>query len=274
LTDHKPLILISNDDGIKSPGLAAAAAALAPLGELLIVAPHVQQSGMGRAMPGTNDGRLFETYISLNSHRWQAYGAVASPPQAVQHGLLELATRRPALCVSGINYGENVGTAVTISGTVGAALEAAAHGIPAIAVSLQVDFHQHHTLDDTVDFSGAQYWLRYFAERMLALDMPEDVDVLKIDVPAGATPDTPWRITRLERQPYFRPLAPERTEFSEAGPIGYELASMDNLEEGTDAHAIVEGVVSVTPLSLDMTSRVEQELLRELLEDKVHTAKG
>src|SRR5690554_103495 len=85
-----------------------------------------------------------------------------------------------------------------------------------------------------LDFSGAQYWLRYFAERMLALDMPEDVDVLKIDVPAGATPDTPWRITRLERQPYFRPLAPERTEFSEAGPIGYELASMDNLERSEE----------------------------------------
>lgn len=274
MTDQKPLILISNDDGVESPGLAAAAAALAPFGDLLIVAPHVQQSGMGRAMPGANDGRLFETHIGVNGYRWPAYGAVASPAQAVQHGILELATRRPTLCVSGINYGENVGTAVTISGTVGAALEAAAHGIPALAVSLQVGFHQHHTHDNTVDFTGAQYWLRYFAERMLALEMPEDVDVLKIDVPDGATPETPWRITRLERQPYFRPLAPDRTELSQAGPIGYELASMDNLDEGSDARAIVEGAVSVTPLSLDMTSRIRQEHLHELLGDEVRTAKG
>lgn len=269
MTDQQPLILISNDDGVDSPGLAAAAAALAPLGELLIVAPHVQQSGMGRSMPGANDGRLFETRIAVDGHQWRAYGAVASPAQAVQHGILELATRRPDLAVSGINYGENVGTAVTISGTVGAAMEAAAHGIPALAVSLQVAMHQHHSNDETVDFTGAQYWLRYFAERMLKLEMPEDVDILKIDVPDGATPQTPWRVTRLERRPYFRPLAPERTALDQAAPIGYELAALDDLEDGSDAQAVVEGVVSVTPLSLDMTSRVEQDALRDLLEDEV-----
>lgn len=267
MTDSNPLILISNDDGIHSPGLKAVAQALYDLGDLLIVAPTVQQSGMGRSMPSTNDGRLFKTEISANGHHWPAYGAVASPAQAVQHGILELATRKPALVVSGINYGENVGTGITISGTVGAALEAAAHGIPAIAISLQVGMHQHHSNDASVDFSGAQYFARLFAERMLSMDkLPEDVDVLKIEVPAGATPETPWRITYLERKPYFEPLAPERAQFDEAGPIGYQMASLEDLQEGSDADAVQQGIVSVTPLSLDMTSRIAPQQLRDILD--------
>ena len=130
----RPLILLTNDDGIKSPGLAAAAAALDPIGELLIVAPTEQQSGTGRSMPVHSDGRLFETTISANGQTWNAFSANATPAQAVQHAVLELAERKPALAVSGINFGENVGLGVTISGTVGAALEAAAHRIPALAV--------------------------------------------------------------------------------------------------------------------------------------------
>lgn len=267
MTDSKPLILISNDDGVDSPGLKAVAEALDDFGELLIVAPTTQQSGMGRSMPSTNDGRLFETMIGDDGHRWRAYGAVASPAQAVQHGILELATRKPALVVSGINYGENVGTGITISGTVGAALEAAAHGIPAIAISLQVGVHQHKSNDASVDFSGAQHFLRLFAERMLNMEkLPQDVDVIKIEVPAGATAETPWRITHLERRPYFLPLAPERSQLDEAAPIGYQMASMDDLNEGSDADAVQQGIVSVTPLSLDMTSRIEPEHLRDILE--------
>ena len=84
----KPLIMITNDDGIDSPGLAAAAAALDPLGELLIVAPHTQQSGMGRSMPNTNQGRLYPATIKANGQTWPGYGAEAAPAQAVQHGTL------------------------------------------------------------------------------------------------------------------------------------------------------------------------------------------
>lgn len=266
MTDKKPLILISNDDGVRSPGLAAAAAALRPLGDLLIVAPYEQQSGMGRSMPGINDGRLHETIISVNGTQTTAYGAVASPAQAVQHGILELATRKPALAVSGINYGENVGTGITVSGTVGAALEAAAHGIPSIAISQQVEFHQHLTYDE-VDFSGAQHFLRMFAERLLAMDqMPPDVDVLKLEIPAGATPETPWRVTRLERAPYFVPLVEQRTDFSVAGPIGYEIGSLEDLDEESDARALHDGFVAVTALTLDMTSRIAYDDLRKALE--------
>lgn len=263
----RPLILLTNDDGIDSPGLAAAAAALHTLGDLLIVAPTAQQSGMGRSMPGKSTGRLYRTNTCADGITWPAFGAEASPAQAVQHGLLELADRHPALAVSGINYGENIGTGITISGTVGAALEAAEHGIPALAVSLEVGANFHRTNEDSVDFSTAMFFTRLFAERWLkAGDLP-DVDVLKIDIPAKATPQTPWRITRLERGVYYRPLAPDRTRLEDAGVLGYEIAPGESLHRDSDASAITEGVVSVTPISLDMTSRIEAERLRQALED-------
>ncbi|MBN1680248.1 MAG: 5'/3'-nucleotidase SurE [Anaerolineae bacterium] len=261
----QPLILLCNDDGIDSPGLAAAASALAALGDLLIVAPSQQQSGMGRSMPNFNDGRLFKTTISANGQAWTAYGANASPAQAVQHGIMELADRQPALVVSGINYGENVGTGITVSGTVGAALEAAAHGIPALAVSLQVEIHQHMTNDASVDFSGAEYFTHLFAQRWLNSERLPDVDALKIDIPAGATPQTCWCFTHLERRSYFRPVAPQRDRLEDVAPIGYELNPANGVEAGSDAAALIAGQVSVTPLSLDMTSRITLDTLRDVL---------
>ncbi len=262
----KPLILITNDDGIDSPGLAAVAAALDPLGDLLIVAPRSQQSGAGRSMPYHHDGRLFETTICHNGTTWGGYAAHASPAQAVQHALLELAARRPALAVSGINFGENIGVAVTISGTVGAALEAAAHGVPALAVSLQVDPSLHRDYDDSVDFTAAMHFTRLFAERLLKSDLPFDVDVLKVDIPASATPQTAWTVVRLERRPYYVPTAPTRSHLGQEGRIGYRMVMSHPVQGETDAAALMAGLVAVTPLSLDMTSRVDLAALRRLLD--------
>jgi 5'-nucleotidase len=260
---------VTNDDGIDSPGLASAAAAADPLGDLLIVAPRTQQSGAGRSMPGYHDGRLFETTIHYNGTTWAGYAAHASPAQAVQHALLELAPRRPALAISGINFGENVGVAVTISGTVGAAMEAAAQGVRAMAVSLEVDPSLHHDYDDSVNFSGAMHFTRFFAERWLRSDLPFDVDVLKLDIPARAAPDTPWAITRLERRPYYVPTPPARARLDDEGRIGYQMLP-DRFTDGsieTDAAAVRAGWVAVTPISLDMTSRVDFSALRRSLEE-------
>lgn len=264
----KPLILITNDDGIDSPGLAALAAALDGLGDLLIIAPAHQQSGMGRSMPPFYDGRIYEVTIGLDGASWKAYRANVSPAQAVQYGILELADRVPSLAVSGINYGENVGTGVTVSGTVGAAMEAAAHGIPALAVSLQVpDPAMHLNNDASVDFSVAMYFTRYFAERWLRARRPPEVDLLKIDIPAGATRQTPWRLTRLERGAYFRPLKPTRVRLDEEWRLGYEVNRELNLAADSDAAVLSQGMISVTPLTIDITANVRRDTLRALLED-------
>ncbi|HVO69894.1 MAG TPA: 5'/3'-nucleotidase SurE [Aggregatilineaceae bacterium] len=266
---ERPLILLTNDDGIHSPGLAAAAAALDPVGDLLIVSPSVQQSGMGRSFPNTNDGRLVETTVTFDGQWWKGYSANASPAQCVQHGALELADRPLALVVSGINYGENVGTGVTGSGTVGAALEAASYGIPALAVSLEVDPSMHFTNDDSVEFGPAIHFTRLFASRWLAVEHPPDVDVLKIDIPASATPDTPWRMTRLERGQYFVALPPLRRQLGDEGRIGYTINQKTALDSNSDVAAVRNGFVSVTPLTLDLTSRVDPNMLHNLLNHTV-----
>src|SRR4030067_821485 len=98
------------------------------------------------------------------------------------------AAAAPALCGSGINYGENVGTGITASGTVGAALEAAALGVPALAVSLEVAQEYHLTYSEDVDFSAAAFFTGYFARLLLDKKFPEDAHVLKVDVPSDATP--------------------------------------------------------------------------------------
>lgn len=262
----RPLIILTNDDGIDSPGLAASASAVDPLGDLLIVAPLSQQSGTGRSMPHHHTGTIAETTISANGQTWKAYAADASPAQCVQHAILELTDRRPSLAISGVNFGENVGTGITISGTVGAALEAAALGVKAMAVSLQVDMSLHINFDHSVDFSTAEHFTRLFAERWLAADAPDDVDVLKIDIPIGAGPDTPWRATRLERNKYYVPVAPPRKRLDEKAQIGYKIAEpLESSGNHTDVGALLEGVVSVTPISLDMTSRVGLDGLQSLL---------
>ena len=132
------LILVTNDDGIQSPGLWAAAGALLPLGRVVIAAPREQQTSTGRSLPVSSDGRILAYPLEIAGQTLEAYSVGGTPAQAVLHAVLEILPERPDLVVSGINYGENVGSGVTISGTVGAALEAGALGIPALAVSLQM----------------------------------------------------------------------------------------------------------------------------------------
>ncbi len=163
----QPLILVTNDDGIQSAGLWAAAAALLELGEVLVVAPDQQWSGAGRAMLKEVTGRVTEASREVEGQRVEAYAVDATPALTVVHGLLEFAPRLPSLVVSGINLGENVSVEVTASGTVGAALEGAAAGIPALAISQAMAIAQHHRGDSTFDFAAARHYTRYFALQLL-----------------------------------------------------------------------------------------------------------
>jgi len=255
----KPQILLTNDDGIQSPGLWAAAEALSEIGFVNVTAPRDQYSGAGRSLPTTTDGIINPQEMEVNGKTWQVYAIGGTPAQTVLHAVLEIIPEKPVLVVSGINYGENLGTGVTVSGTVGAALEAASMGLPALAVSLETDPSHHLSYSKEVDFSTAAYFTAYFSRMLLGRQLPADVSVLKIDVPSDATPDTPWEITRLSRQRYYEPMAPLRRSWDVPGRVGYRLAgdpSQDDVD--TDVYAVrVNHVVSVTPLSLDLTSRID-----------------
>jgi 5'-nucleotidase len=264
----KPLILISNDDGYDSPGLIAAVAAVADLAEILIAAPLTQQSGMGGAWPPSASGTIYRRQIGVNGRRFTAFAVDGSPVQSVAHALLRLAPRPPDLAVSGINFGENLGATVTSSGTVGAAIESALNGIPSLAVSLQVDRGYYTAPSDNVDFEAAAHFARFFAERLLRVgSLPEDVDLLKIDVPRDATAATPWKIVRQSRRRYFVALKPAELIFDQPTDVDYEIDPTTS-SPGTDTYTLaVDRHVAVTPLSLDLTSRTDLAELQQLLSD-------
>jgi 5'-nucleotidase len=263
----RPQILLTNDDGIRSPGLWAAAEALAPLGFVTVSAPREQQSGSGRSMPSYSDGVIHEQQVEVGGKRWMVYAVGGTPAQTVQHAILELMPRKPDLVVAGINYGENVGIGVTISGTVGAALEGAAIGCPALAVSLEVEIDHHLSYSTEVDFTTAAYFTQYFSRKLLEGLKFEDVDVLKVDIPCDATSDTVWKVTRLSRRPYFLPIKPERVHLEEPTQLGYRRTEItESMGPGSDSYAIhVERIVAVTPISLDLTSDVDFSTLEQSL---------
>lgn len=260
-------ILLTNDDGIQSPGLWAAAGALSELGFVHVVAPRDQFSGAGRSLPSSSDGIISTRQMQVNGKSWVVYSVGGTPAQSVLHAVFEIMPQAPHLVVSGINYGENVGWGVTVSGTVGAALEAAGRGYPALAISLETDVEHHLSYSTEVDFSAAAYFTKYFARLLLESKMPEDVHVLKVDVPCNASPDTPWEVTRLARQAYYEPTAPARHSFDQPGPLGYrQVGGCEQAAYDSDVYALcVRRVVSVTPLSLDLTSRVGLGELDHLL---------
>ena len=267
----RPLILLTNDDGIHSPGLIAAAEAGCDLGELLIVAPATQQTGMGRGTPPIVNGAVTEEHLHIRCQDVAAYSLTGSPAQTVIYGVLVLAPRRPDLVISGINYGENPGTCVTSSGTVGAALQGAEFGIPALAVSLETDKQYHYQHGEDIDWRVAANFTRQMAQAVLAAQLPFDVDVLKIDVPADATTETPWRITRQSRQPYYCEFRPDGIQADDRTGwvhLDYDvIIDWDTLEPDSDIAAFVrDRVISVTPLSQDLTSRVDPRALRQHLQ--------
>lgn len=257
--NEKTQILLTNDDSINSPGLWAAAEALAPLGFVHVVAPRVQQTSMGRALPRESDGIIDARTLTVNGKEWQVYAVGGSPAQAFLHGYYEVLGFKPDLVVSGINYGENVASGITISGTVGAALEAATLGIPALAISLETPVSQHFNLSPDVDFSVAGYFTRYFTEKLLKTEMPFDVGVLKVDVPNDATPETPWVVTRQSRERYFYPVPADPGNAQGSRNMSY-VVKLDQGEPEPDSDLRVVKIdrkVSVTPLSFDLTARVD-----------------
>jgi len=260
-----PLILVTNDDGIDSEGLWAAAQAVLPLGEVLVVAPDRQWSGGGRSMPRNVTGAIRAASRQIGDREVTGFAVDASPALAVDHGIVELAPRRPAIVVSGINFGANLGIEVTISGTVGAALEASAFGIPALAVSLEMSAEHHLTGDATAEYAASMAFIRHFAAILLEHELRHDVDVLSLNIPAVATPRTPWRLTHLSRHRYFLPVPPDRANGE--GRPGYRLIeNVTGAEPGSDIRALmVDRMVSVTPLSLDLTSRVGIDTSERLL---------
>jgi 5'-nucleotidase len=261
----RPLIFVTNDDGIQSPGLHVLANSVAHLGDVMIVAPNAQQTAMSRAFPQV-EWEFTEIPMTLDTgESVLSYGIEGSPAQAVRGGVLLLAERKPDLLISGINYGENLGAGVTISGTVGAAIEGAAQGIPSLAVSLETEMHHYRSYSDEVQFEVAGHFAARVSEWLLSHGMPRHTDLLKLDVPSRATRVTELRITRLSRQNYFHPEI-EALEGRRRFVGLTRQIDVDTLEPDSDVYAVmVDEVVSLTPMTVDLTAEVGIGALQEAL---------
>lgn len=232
------LILVTNDDGIHSPGLRALADGLARLGRVVVVAPDRERSAVSHSLT---------LHAPLRAEEIQPdYFAVdGTPTDCVNLGIHGLLVERPDLVVSGINRGGNLGDDITYSGTVAAAMEATLMGVPAFAVSLEATSFTY------ADFLPGAAVAAELAATIHARRLPPDT-LLNVNVPAG--PCLGVRLTRQGKRRYGD-MTVEKTDprgrkyyWIGAGGAGF----VDH--PGTDFHAVHNGFVSVTPLHLDLTN--------------------
>lgn len=264
----EPIILLTNDDGIDSPGLWAAVEGLSLLGDLWIVAPREQSSSAGRSMPPASDGIIQSRTKNYSGKDWTCFAVGGTPAQVINHAIFEILPRRPSIVISGINYGANTGVDIMRSGTLGAAFEAASFGIPAIAVSRVTEMKYAFSHSGTIDFSAAAFFTHFFTERSLEKRFPKDVHVLKVEIPANATKDTLWKPTFLDPNSLYLSSSIARDNWEQVGGLHFRIREdMEVFQPGSDAYAVfIENVVAVTPLSLDLTSRIDLSQIQKIIE--------
>jgi 5'-nucleotidase len=249
-------ILITNDDGVNSSGIMAAKKAVEDLGKIDVVAPATQQSGIGHALTLFEPIRVTATHLPDGS---EAFSVSGTPTDAVIVGIYELTESKPDLVISGINIGENLGKSeLSTSGTIGAAMEAAVHGVPAIAVSLQVTrgdikFHDGHV---DVDFRHSAKILYTVAKKIIDKGLPSGVDFLNLNIPSHPSSDK-IKLTRLGERMYKIHI---KKRLDPRGRPYYWIDGdpIENDEFGTDVHVLKEERnATITPISLDCTSKLE-----------------
>lgn len=231
-------ILVSNDDGYFAPGIAALASALSEVGEVTVVAPERDRSGASNSL-------TLDRPLSLRQAANGYYFVNGTPTDCVHLAVTGMLDHLPDMVVSGINHGANMGDDTVYSGTVAAATEGYLLGVPSLAVSL--------VSKNATDFSAAARVARDLAERFKREPFRAPV-LLNVNVP-----DLPYealrgqRITRLGKrhkaEPVIRSVTPRNETVYWVGAAGQAA----DAGEGTDFHAIAEGVVSITPLQIDLT---------------------
>jgi 5'-nucleotidase len=228
-------ILVTNDDGVESPGLRHLAEALGRLGEVVVVAPDREQSASGHALTLHRPLRLRELSAGV-------YSVDGTPTDCVNLAILWLLEDRPPdLVVSGINQGLNLGDDVTYSGTVSATFEGLLLGVPSVAFSQELG--EDHSFERSAELAAR------LVEALLERELPRDL-LLNVNLPAAEPRGV--RFTRLVHRVYQQVVV---QKLDPRGKRYFWIAGSPEWkdEEGTDHGAIVAGYVSVTPLHLDLT---------------------
>lgn len=244
MTRKRPLIFVTNDDGIFAKGILSLIEAAKPFGEIIVIAPDKPQSGMGHAI---TINTLLRMYPSVIFGDVQAYTCSGTPVDCVKLGIYELLKRKPDLIVSGINHGENTSTNVLYSGTMSAAVEGAIEGIPSVGFSL-ADF------DANADFTGAKAVVAQMLKAMLNHKMPEGT-CLNVNIPnIPADQLKGIRVCRGARA-YWEDRFDKRTD-QYGNPYYWLTGKFGNMDKGedTDLWAMENNYASVVPIQFDMTA--------------------
>ncbi len=238
------LLLISNDDGILARGLACLERAARPLGEVFVVAPDREQSATSHSLTLHHPLRP----VQLEENRWQVDG---TPTDCVMLAIEQLMPKRPDFVLSGINHGPNMGEDVLYSGTVAAAMEGLALGVPSIAVS----FAGRDTLGAKVSLLEEHVEpLSKLLEHLTSLPAFPAHTLFNVNMPGIPAKDIKGvKLTKLGRRTFSDSIAKMKDPWGR--PI-YWIGGGSvqwTAEEGTDVNAVRDGYISVTPLHLDVT---------------------
>lgn len=241
----KPLILITNDDGITAPGIRALIDVMNTIGDVVVVAPDSPQSGMGHAI--TINSTLHIEKVTIGDGHQKEYSCSGTPADCVKLGVKQILDRRPDLCVSGINHGSNSSINVIYSGTMSAAIEAGVEGIPAIGFSL-CDYSW------SANFEPCKTYIKTIAENVLKHGLDSGT-VLNVNFPNLEKKEI--RGIKICRQA----KANWEEEFDKRqNPYGKDYywltGKFVNLDKGedTDEWALANGYVSVVPVQFDLTA--------------------
>jgi len=247
----RPLVLLTNDDGVQAPGLLALSQALHSL-NVFVIAPDHNWSASGHSKTMHKPLRAWATELADGS---KALATSGSPSDCVAMALLGLLDQTPDLIVSGVNLGANIGHDLTYSGTVAAAMEGVIGGVPAIAVSLDTYEAGHYDV--------AARFTAQLVERVLETSLSDPL-LLNVNIPALPEEDVRGvQITRLGHRLYRDALIKRsdprgRTYYWIGGDPPGGIA-----EQGTDFGALSQGYISVTPILLDLTDYPRLALLRD-----------
>lgn len=248
----KPLILVTNDDGISAPGLRALISVMKELGEVVIVAPDSPQSATGHAI--TINNTLFINKVDIDPEIETEYSCSGTPVDCVKFAVNEILHRKPDLCVSGVNHGSNSSINVIYSGTLSAAVEAGIEGIPAIGFSL-LDY------DWNADFEPVKPAIKKITQEVLENGLPEGV-ILNVNFPKLKEKDIKGiKICRQAKATWVEKFDKRKNpQGREYYWLTGEFVNLDNGED-TDEWALENGYISVVPVQFDLTAHHAMQTL-------------
>ena len=242
---NKPLILVTNDDGINAPGIRALVKIMNTIGDVVVVAPNSPQSGMGHAI--TLDATLYVEQVFVNEGPQTEYSCSGTPADCVKLAIREKLHRRPDICVSGINHGSNASINVIYSGTMSAAIEAGIEGIPSIGFSL---------LDYTwnANFDACDDYVKTITENVLKHGLPNGI-VLNVNIPNISKEAIKGiKICRQARanwvEKFDKRINPQGKDYYW---LSGKFVNLDGGED-TDEWALEHGYISVVPSQFDLTA--------------------